>query len=80
MYDSGKLCIEEFSPGHLTERGQRDKTGKTVGGKYAVNFYYTYFFVQGKQAMSEFQREFMSKHNMRNQVTLWISKKLKRGT
>lgn len=31
MYDYGKSRIEDFPAGHLTERRQRGKTGKTIG-------------------------------------------------
>lgn len=73
MYDYGKSRIEDFPAGHLTERRQRGKTGKPIGEKYAADVYYTYAFIEGIVSMSEFQREVMSKHKMRNQVTLCIS-------
>lgn len=66
MFDYGKSRIEDFPAGHLTERRKRGKTGKTVGEKYAADIYYTYAFTEGIVSMSEFQREVMSKHKMRN--------------
>lgn len=35
---------EDFPAGHLTEQ---DKTGKTVGEKYAADVYYTCAFIEG---------------------------------